>query len=245
MNNNIYCRNCGKRGHKYKDCLYPRLSYGIVLFNDKKEIVMIERKDSISFIEFIRGKYKLEEPEYIQLLFNRMSVLEKVVLLNSSFNNLWNNLWYNQNSNKDYSKSFNKFKKVNIKHFIDNSTKNYLYNEWEIPKGRRNMNETDLDCAIREFKEETNIPPNKYKIIDHEPFMEEYIGSNNITYKNVYYVGKISDYDLIINKNNIDQISEIKSIEWINKEEYYLKIRDYSDYKINVIKEIFKYIYNI
>ena len=75
-------------GHKLKNCRYPRLSYGIVLFNDKKEIVMIERKDSISFIEFIRGKYKLEEPEYIQLLFNRMSVLEKVVLLNSSFNNL-------------------------------------------------------------------------------------------------------------------------------------------------------------
>ena len=37
MNNNIYCRNCGKRGHKYKDCLYPRLSYGIVLFNDNDE----------------------------------------------------------------------------------------------------------------------------------------------------------------------------------------------------------------
>ena len=63
MNNNIYCRNCGKRGHKYKNCLYfYRLSYGIVLFNDNDEIVMIEKyKQSIilySYIEFLRGKYK-------------------------------------------------------------------------------------------------------------------------------------------------------------------------------------------
>ena len=108
MNNNIYCRNCGKRGHKYKDCLYPRLSYGILLFNDNDEIVMIERKDSISYIEFVRGKYKLEDSEYIQLLFNRMSVLEKDILLNNEFNILWNNLWYsNISSKKDYMKSYN------------------------------------------------------------------------------------------------------------------------------------------
>ena len=127
MNNNIYCRNCGKRGHKYKDCLYPRLSYGIVLFNDNDEIVMIERKDSISYIEFVRGKYKLEEPEYIQLLFNRMSVLEKDILLNNEFNILWNNLWYsNISSKKDYMKSYNKFISIDLKNYINNSTINYL-----------------------------------------------------------------------------------------------------------------------
>ena len=27
MNNNFYCRNCGKKGHKYKDCYNSRLSY--------------------------------------------------------------------------------------------------------------------------------------------------------------------------------------------------------------------------
>ena len=243
---NIYCRNCGKRGHKYKECLYPRLSYGIVLFNDKKEIVMIERKDSISFIEFIRGKYKLEEPEYIQLLFDRMSILEKIILLNSNFNKLWNNLWYNNiSSKKDYLKSFNKFNKVNIKEYINKSNINYLYNEWEIPKGRRNMNESDLDCAIREFKEETNISFNKYKLLDYPPFIEEYIGSNNITYKNVYYIAEIDNCELNINRNNKDQISEIRSIEWISKDDIINKVRDYSDYKMNVITDIYNYIESI
>ena len=37
-------------------------------FNDKKEIVMIEKHDSISYIEFIRGKYVIDNYYYIQLL---------------------------------------------------------------------------------------------------------------------------------------------------------------------------------
>ena len=57
----VKCRNCGNYGHKLRNCKFPRLSYGIVLFNDKNEIVMIEKHDSISYIEFIRGKYKIED----------------------------------------------------------------------------------------------------------------------------------------------------------------------------------------
>jgi len=248
MNNNIYCRNCGKRGHKYKDCLYPRLSYGIVLYNDKDEIVMIERKDSISYIEFLRGKYKIEDSEYIQLLFNRMSVLEKDVILNNNFNILWNNLWYsNISSKKDYLRSYNKFILLDLKNYINNSTINYLNNEWEIPKGRRNLNETDIECAKREFQEETNIAQNDYDLLKNiEPFEEEYIGSNNIVYKNIYYIGKIkvNNYNLYIDKQNRDQVSEIRSIKWFSIIDCLTRIRDYSDYKLNVVDKIFNFIYS-
>ena len=248
MNNNIYCRNCGKRGHKYKDCLYPRLSYGIVLFNDKDEIVMIERKDSISYIEFLRGKYKIEDSKYIQLLFNRMSVLEKDVILNNNFNILWNNLWYsNISSKKDYLRSYNKFILLDLKNYINNSTINYLNNEWEIPKGRRNLNETDIECAKREFQEETNIAQNDYDLLKNiEPFEEEYIGSNNIVYKNIYYIGKIkvNNYNLYIDKQNQDQVSEIRTIKWFSIIDCLTRIRDYSDYKLNVVDKIFNFIYS-
>ena len=248
MNNNIYCRNCGKRGHKYKDCLYPRLSYGIVLFNDNDEIVMIERKDSISYIEFLRGKYKLEDPEYIQLLFNRMSILEKETLLDNKFSILWDNLWYsNISSKKDYIRSYNKYNLINLQNYVNNSSINYLYNEWEIPKGRRNLNESDLQCAIREFQEETNISPNDYDLLkDIKPFEEEYTGSNNTIYKNIYYIAKVKDnnYNLFIDKDNKDQVSEIRSIKWISKNDSLTRIRDYSDYKIQVVDNIFNFIYS-
>ena len=246
--NNINCRNCGRRGHKYKECLYPRLSYGIALLNDHNEIVMIERKDSIYDIEFLRGKYKIEDSEYIQLLFNRMSVLEKDVILNNNFNILWNNLWYsNISSKKDYLRSYNKFILLDLKNYINNSTINYLNNEWKIPKGRRNLNETDIECAKREFQEETNIAQNDYDLLKNiEPFEEEYIGSNNIVYKNIYYIGKIkvNNYNLYIDKQNRDQVSEIRSIKWFSIIDCLTRIRDYSDYKLNVVDKIFNFIYS-
>ena len=59
---NIVCNNCGNKGHLYRDCKHPILSYGILLFHQdihcNFKIVMIERKNSISYIEFLRGKYK-------------------------------------------------------------------------------------------------------------------------------------------------------------------------------------------
>ena len=50
-----YCRNCGNHGHLYHECNNPILSYGVIIYHkdkdDKIEIVMIERKDSLAFID--------------------------------------------------------------------------------------------------------------------------------------------------------------------------------------------------
>jgi 8-oxo-dGTP pyrophosphatase MutT (NUDIX family) len=34
---------------------------------------------------------------------------------------------------------------------------NFLEPEWSFPKGRRKIKENDLDCAVREFCEETQL----------------------------------------------------------------------------------------
>jgi len=242
----VKCRNCGNYGHKLKNCKYPRLSYGIVLFNEKNEIVMIEKHDSISYIEFIRGKYTTDNTEYIQLLIDRMSLIEKEKIIKYTFRELWNDIWYSDNNSKEYNKSNKKYDiiKNNLDKYINKSNKNYKYNEWEIPKGRRNQYETDKECAIREFEEETNINSEMYNIYDNIlPFNESYYGSNNIQYKNVYYLAKIKlDIDLKINKNNKEQICEVKSIKWISKDNYKDYVRDYSDYKMNVLNNIFNFL---
>ena len=53
-----YCNNCGNYGHLYKNCRHPILGYGVILYNKDLKIIMVERKDSLSYIEFMRGKYK-------------------------------------------------------------------------------------------------------------------------------------------------------------------------------------------
>ena len=50
-----YCNNCGLKGHLYKECLNPVMSFGHIIFNkDNNKILMIQRKDSLCYIEFLR-----------------------------------------------------------------------------------------------------------------------------------------------------------------------------------------------
>ena len=76
--NNNYCNNCNNLGHSFNNCDFPILSIGIIAFikNSKQEIkyLMICRKDSLGFIEFVRGKYTLYDKEYIQHLIDEMSI---------------------------------------------------------------------------------------------------------------------------------------------------------------------------
>ena len=62
------CNNCGKQGHLYNNCKIPITSYGVISFrkHENYEYLMICRKDSLGYVDFIRGKYPLYNKKYIQ-----------------------------------------------------------------------------------------------------------------------------------------------------------------------------------
>jgi 8-oxo-dGTP pyrophosphatase MutT (NUDIX family) len=96
---------------------------------------------------------------------------------------------------------------------------------WEIPKGRKNPGEasyieTNLDCAMREFYEETSIDDTKYKICYNiEPIVNSFV-DEKIIYKTIYYIAELRDQseNLIphINYKSFHQISEIEQIKWVS-----------------------------
>ena len=93
-----YCNNCGKQGHVFNQCKRPISSNGIIAFRKRNntneiEYLMICRKDSLGYIDFLRGKYPLYNKEYILTLINEMTILEKQNLLNMDFDELWSSLW--------------------------------------------------------------------------------------------------------------------------------------------------------
>lgn len=91
---------------------------------------------------------------------------------------------------------------------------------WEIPKGGKNENETNIDCAIREFYEETSISYNKYKIYYNIDPVVDTIVDSDIMYKTIYYIaGLKNDLNPKINFKNFDQISEIEQIKWVSLDE--------------------------
>lgn len=210
------CKNCGKINHNYKDCSENILSYGIICFNRKTEsYILIKRRYSISFFDFIQGKYIITNLNFIIMLFENMTKEEKKLLLENDFNYLWGLLNDDQDSKNKYISARNKFyimkdgiynnnKIYNIEFLINNTECKEL--EFEFPKGRRNKYETDFECALREFQEETGIIPDCIDYIHLENFYEKFIGSNGKQYEYIYFL-------LIINDDIHPQIIKTQEIE--------------------------------
>jgi 8-oxo-dGTP pyrophosphatase MutT (NUDIX family) len=208
----------------------------------------------MGFVEIIRGKYKSTNISHLQTLVDEMTILEKKIILEKSFCELWNTLWYSQTNEeincvysskqkKEYKNSENRFYKLlemNIlQKCIEHSNTKWKNPEWGFPKGRRNLKESNLQCAKREFQEETNIHTNQYKVYYNFPCRYEiFMGSNNIRYKHIYYIAKINeDTKLILCDQNIHQLSEISAIGFFTLEECLQMIRPYSKEKKKILLE--------
>tara|TARA_Y100000389_G_scaffold77579_1_gene74361 strand:- start:1281 stop:2066 length:786 start_codon:yes stop_codon:yes gene_type:complete len=240
------------------------VSFGIILhknINDTPNILMINRKDSLCYIDFLRGKYNPYNIFYVQILIDKFSIDEKERIKCNSFKELWKQLWLIDDTVKltnDYYKGETKFniikdgfiqkgRKYDLNSLINQSNTSYISPEWEFPKGRKLRNESNKDCAIREFEEETGIKSNQYKLfLNMKPMSESYIGENKIKYVHIYYFGVFLNGIIPqIDKQNKDQCLEIGDIKWLNYENSLNIIRDYHKTRDNIIRNIFKFIKKI
>lgn len=248
------CRNCGLNGHLYKDCLHPIMSFGIICYNivdNNVKYIMIQRKDSLSFMEFVRGKYNVDDYDYLKQLFEYMTDNEKKMILNNSFDNIWNYTWSQNTHNnfkqtKEYIDSKNKFDNIiNTSYFknlisLKNYKNNYTEQEWGFPKGRKKIKESDIDCAIREFCEETQLYKDDIQIDSKIiPFQEIFFGTNNILYKHVYYIAKIvkEDAKILLDNNCMEQIREVRALKWFTYNEVLDHIKNHNIERIKIFKK--------
>ena len=225
----------------------------IPYFYDKIKILMIRRKNSMNYIEFLRGKYDPDDKEHLNKLFKLMTRDENIKILNFNFEILWNELWNETAHNKIYQKEFNisklKFDEVKKNNFYNllnnNNLSTYIEAEWGFPKGRRNINEKNIVCAIREFNEETGLGLEHLHILERLSCAEEeYIGTNGIKYKHIYYLASSKEEQELIIKND-NQIYEIGDIGWFTIPDAIEKIRLYNDKKIKMIHQIYFFLINL
>ena len=280
--NNIVCANCGGYGHGYRNCNHPVISYGVICYRfcydpDTNTVspryLMIQRKDSLCYVEFIRGKYDLQNKDYVMKLFENMTDMERQKIKDQNFETLWNEMWCRRdgdksectrNFNKEMRESTEKFNILkkgfyiklansdetimfNLEYILSNTSPRYSDTEWGFPKGRRNISENDMSCALREFAEETGIPHKSIRICnDIKPIEEVFLGSNRIRYKHVYYIGKYISYSLdngtqtpsLFNPANKVQNKEVKDVQWFTYQEAFDLIREHNVERKEILKRL-------
>lgn len=256
--NDLYCNNCGKIGHVYHQCKNPITSFGVIAIrktpDGEFEYLMIRRKDTLGFIDFMRGKYSLYNKDYIMNMLKQMTEIEKHRLHTMEFHDLWASIWGTEAISAQYKSEesisrekihalrsgiFLKHDYFTLSSLIHESNKfeTWTEPEWGFPKGRRNYQEKDYHCALREFEEETGYSSKMLTNISNIlPFEEIFTGSNYKSYKHKYFVAFI-DYDSSLESVKYEP-TEVSKMEWKIYSKAIEAIRSYNLEKKQLITNI-------
>jgi 8-oxo-dGTP pyrophosphatase MutT (NUDIX family) len=220
----MYCNNCGGKGHLFRTCKDPVLSCGLLLIDHptlplpsaNHHVLMIRRKDSMSFAEFLRGRYDPTDTAYVSTLVKNMTLKEQALVVSEPFETLWKLLWGDDRNSPDFVSSRDRFNQLDRLSLMRENLSEYTEPEWGFPKGRRMRGETDLACAVREFHEETNIPRDAYLVLKNMVLEETFTGLNNVRYRHLYFVALLRKPELVnlTQKFTPMQRREISGIAW-------------------------------
>ena len=118
------------------------------------------------------------------------------------------------------------------------STTAWIEPEWGFPKGRRSSSETELACALRETEEEAGVKRHKLTVLEGPPILEEYCGSNGISYRHRYWLAEApGTLEVRMDESNVDQRREISAVRWCSMAEAVALIRPYNKEKRDVLEE--------
>ena len=255
----IICSNCSEAGHTSKNCPKPITSYGVIVFRyavadwnpmesldprsgtgtlcldlsaQKVEFLLIQRRDSIGYVEIMRGKYKVTDTAYIQTQLEGMTPQEREKVLKEPFDKLWESLWgapahggHAYRHEKEQAKAKLEMLRPQLAAMVAACNTTWDTPEWGFPKGRRDGCETEYACAMRELWEETNLKESSIlPLRNMDPLVERFCGSNHVKYEHKYYMAfappeaaqGVSYEKAVLENEHIRR--EVGAIQWVSLE---------------------------
>lgn len=223
--------------------------------------LMISRKNSVGYVEFIRGRYRPEKIDQVIYLFKQMmqTEIDKIkhsLTIEKGFDYLWKDFWGTKAESPYYIKdktvsraNYDMLKvkgvegpELDLKYIVSTVKAEYDIEEWGFPKGRKNRVETEEECAVREFKEESGYSDDDFRVIKNiEPMIEEFIGTNGIRYRHVYYVAELISNKLPRNDVTESQKDEIGNVQFMGFTTALECIRDYHIPRKILLEKLFTY----
>lgn len=231
------------------------------VYNDSIKFLLIRRRHSLGMLEFVRGRYEPNDVRTITNLF-RLMTTQEICLLGAmdDFRVIWDGIWIKNSQGsagkshayeEEYECAKGKFDKLKFKfkddnilgmsYYVQNIKPDWPTPEWGFPKGRRSFHERNVDCACREFEEETGYKDSDYSLLQCvQPLKEVFDGTNNIPYKHVYYLAVIDDNEKppVIYDDNC----EIGEVGWFTYVEALKMFRPYHIDKKKTLTDVFHFI---
>jgi ADP-ribose pyrophosphatase YjhB (NUDIX family) len=215
-------------------CRLPSLSVGIIATTHIKGVLhflLIRRKDGMAFCDIVRRRNPITNKLHLQNLVNTMTNSEKQRILSEKHETMWKQMWSGncKNAKTEQATAHANFQKLlesgDLQEAVRKSETDWKETEWEFPKGRKNYQERDQACAVREFEEETGIPSEQMQIISNiVPIEEAFTGTNGKAYRHRHYVAYINNPNVCLDNF---QKSEVSAISWFPFNVAMNKIRDY------------------
>lgn len=244
-------------GHLYRNCHFPLTSYGILLFRYNTaiadvEYLMICRRHTFGYVEFIRACYDIQNRDYIKQLLMEMTIAERTKIHTLTFRELWEDLWQQKHLcyNNEYVKAHTAFRRLmGSEMFTDllNGLPISVWQEpeWGFPKGKRNISESPLQCAVREMHEESGLVYEKdYTSIGDDrnvpkQVTEMFQSTDKRIYRHIYFIYAHSGVvDYVFSPTNRMQMREVSKIEWCTYADCLKNIRCYNVAKQKMLSNV-------
>lgn len=218
-------------------------SLSVPLSSPELCFLMVRRRDTMGYIDFVRGKY--DDDKQMRTYISEMTCDERNKLVTKTFDEIWDQMWVNHSCKMftaEKSEAAAKFANLDLSKILEEIPCNYYEPEWCIPKGRKNISEGEEHCALREFKEETGyggIRP----FIDRKTWTEQFVGTNGVTYRHIYYCTYIPEWRKRpeYSIESVRKAGEISDVRWMTLSECLKYIRPYDVAKKQLLKDVAYY----